>query len=92
MPIAFMFLLVWLKTLSTQYSSPSIAYTCGQTYPWNYAGSTSSEDAAKLLQCNIQPAECTDEVRLETVLLVYSRFVVVSLNQLTRTLLFRTTT
>ena len=66
-----MFLLVWLKTLSTQYSSPSIAYTCGQTYPWNYAGSTSSEDAAKLLQCNIQPAECTDEVRLETVLLVY---------------------
>lgn len=58
-PIAFMFLLVWLKTLSTQYSSPSIAYTCGQTYPWNYASSPSSYP--DLLQCNNIPTSCQQQ-------------------------------
>ena len=41
MPIAFMFLLVYFKTLATQYDSPPVAYACGQTYPWQYASTTS---------------------------------------------------
>ena len=64
MPVAFMFLLVWLKTLATQWDSPSIAYYCGQTYPWNYAEDVT--DFQKISECTVKPQVCEEKNYYQT--------------------------
>lgn len=59
MPVLFMLLLTWIKTLANDYDSPPIAYMCGQTYPWNYADSvTDILPTGSLGQCLVPPDAC----------------------------------
>ena len=59
MPVLFMLLLTWIKTLANDYNSPAIAYMCGQTYPWNYAESASDlYPTGALGQCLVPPETC----------------------------------
>jgi len=55
-PVGFMALLVYFKTLATIYDSPPIAYYCGQTAPWNYASSVA--DPGPDAQCVLPPDTC----------------------------------
>jgi len=62
-PMLFMFLLVWIKSLTTVYDSPNIAYTCGQTPPWFYSQDIDilSPQKTELLSCLQMPEECRAE-------------------------------
>lgn len=59
-PILFMCLLIWIKTLSTAYDSPNIAYYCGQAAPWYYSDGISPIDVTPY-QCLVKPPQCDQE-------------------------------
>lgn len=65
LPGLFMLLLVWIKSVTKVYDSPSVAYVCGQTLPWRYDESLPFNPAAlvddPLLECLRQPPECKTE-------------------------------
>lgn len=60
-PVVFMMLLIWIKTLTEVYDSPNIAYHCGNTYPWYYSSSLlqSSVYPYQPFQCTQKPSDCT---------------------------------
>ncbi|CAN0277728.1 unnamed protein product, partial [Phaeothamnion confervicola] len=35
-PVGFMLLLRWIKSVSTVIDQPNVAYACGQAFPWYY--------------------------------------------------------
>eukprot|EP01031_Cornospumella_fuschlensis_P022275 gene22275-27238_t len=37
LPVAFMALLILIKSITSVYDSPNVAYYCGNTYPWSYS-------------------------------------------------------
>lgn len=63
LPALFMLLLVWIKSLTTVYDSPTAAYTCGQTIPWQYEEhlpiNPSRLISNPLIKCLQQPPECS---------------------------------
>jgi len=67
MPVLFMLLLTWIKTLANDYDSPAVDYSCGQTYPWNYAESTSDIlPGGALGQCLVPPDTCSPPGGVDT--------------------------
>lgn len=63
LPVAFMGLLILIKTITTVYDSPNVAYYCGNAYPWFYS-STAISNANDLPQsipyvCTMKPDTCS---------------------------------
>lgn len=60
-----MLLLVWIKSLTSVFDSPPVAYTCGQTIPWQYEKSLPFNRTAlannPLIKCLEQPPTCSAE-------------------------------
>ncbi|CAM9315593.1 unnamed protein product [Choristocarpus tenellus] len=59
-PALFMLLLVWIKSITTTYDSPNVAYTCGQTRPWMYQEQLDFSDlfSNPLVECLLKPPDC----------------------------------
>ena len=56
-----MVLLIGIKQITTKYDSPTIAYFCGQTYPWNYVDVFDYNNlnaSMDLAQCLTKPTDC----------------------------------
>ncbi|CAM9264642.1 unnamed protein product [Heterosigma akashiwo] len=62
-PMLFMFLLVWIKSLTKVYDSPAVSYACGQTPPWFYTDQINPMDpqSTQLLTCLEKPIQCGAE-------------------------------
>mmetsp|Transcript_62430 Transcript_62430/g.122842 ORF Transcript_62430/g.122842 Transcript_62430/m.122842 type:complete len:2323 (-) Transcript_62430:80-7048(-) len=58
LPVIFMALLIMIKNLTSVYNSPSIAYYCGNAYPWFYTSTIGDIDNNKPLTCLQQPDTC----------------------------------
>lgn len=65
MTVAFMALLILIKSITNKYDSPNVAYYCGNAFPWYYEDGISLNStnlmASPLVQCLEQPSECTTE-------------------------------
>lgn len=65
LPGLFMLLLVWIKSLTTVFDSPTAAYTCGQTIPWQYEKRLPKNPVElldnPLIKCLQQPPSCTEK-------------------------------
>lgn len=63
--VAFMALLILIKSITNKYDSPNVAYYCGNAYPWYYEDGTSLNASnvltSPLVQCLEKPTECTTE-------------------------------
>jgi hypothetical protein len=57
LPVGFMALLILIKSITSVYDSPDIAYHCGNSDPWQY-GSSLAPDATQPYNCLFKPAEC----------------------------------
>lgn len=57
LPVGFMALLILIKSITSVYDSPDIAYHCGNSYPWQY-GSSLSTEATFPYSCLVKPAQC----------------------------------
>lgn len=62
-PALFMLLLVWIKSLTTVFDSPSASYSCGQTIPWQYEDGLDPASVVQtpLFQCLQRPPNCTED-------------------------------
>ena len=63
-PVLFMCLLILIKTLTTKYESPDVAYYCGQAAPWFYDAnvySANQNDQMQITpyQCQFEPTQCS---------------------------------
>jgi hypothetical protein len=62
-PVLFMTLLILIKSVTTTYDSPNVAYYCGQASPWFYSSSFNisryNTDLTPF-QCQLQPSQCTE--------------------------------
>ena len=63
-PVFFMALLILIKSITSVYDSPNIAYYCGQAFPWFYSESTPpiwdpSVVNSAPVPCLFKPTECT---------------------------------
>lgn len=58
-----MVLLVWIKSLTTVFDSPNVAYVCGQTIPWQFEEDLDPATAlnSPLVKCLRKPDKCTAE-------------------------------
>lgn len=58
-----MLLLVWIKSLTSTFDSPTVAYVCGQTIPWVYEDSLPQDPDdllnSTMFKCLTKPAHCT---------------------------------
>lgn len=64
LPVGFMGLLILIKSITTIYDSPNVAYFCGNTYPWFYADSfdwfdPSSWKSSIPFTCTQKPRTCS---------------------------------
>jgi hypothetical protein len=61
LPVAFMALLIGIKGITSKYNSPTIAYYCGQTFPWFYSDGVGVNNPTDVqpFQCLLKPANCT---------------------------------
>ena len=64
LPVAFMLLLIQIKSVTDIYDSPNVAYFCGNAFPWYY--STSAEESLESLSfipllCTQKPLTCEAE-------------------------------
>lgn len=61
--VAFMALLILIKSITNQYDSPNIAYYCGNAFPWYYEDGSSLNvsniASSPLLQCLEKPSVCS---------------------------------
>lgn len=57
LPVFFMALLILIKSITSVYDSPNIAYYCGNTFPWHYTTSTTSIP----LDCLMEPPTCSKD-------------------------------
>jgi len=57
-PVAFMGLLILIKSVTTSIDSPAVAYYCGQAAPWFYTTNLTETNIGPL-QCALQPTQCT---------------------------------
>lgn len=62
-PVFFMALLILIKSITSVYDSPNVAYYCGQAFPWFYSESLPTpwnpNDPPPPTSCAFKPAECT---------------------------------
>lgn len=59
LPAVFMYLLVYIKSISTVFESPTIAYYCGNAFPWYYSHSlTDSIKTLAPFSCVLKPTTC----------------------------------
>ncbi len=62
LPVLFMALLILIKSITTAYDSPNIAFFCGNAYPWYYNGGYIDIDKAVGNQipwtCTQKPKTC----------------------------------
>ena len=60
LPVLFMAMLILIKLVSTIYDSPDIAYSCGNTYPWNYNAAVDNTpyDQQIPFTCLEKPSQC----------------------------------
>lgn len=60
-----MALLILIKSITSQYDSPNVAYYCGNAFPWYYEDgsslNTSNLLSSPLVQCLEQPQECVED-------------------------------
>lgn len=62
LPILFMALLTYLKSMTYILESPAIAYYCGNTWPWFHSNSlTESASSYIPFKCSVKPATCQTE-------------------------------
>lgn len=64
LPVLFMALLILIKSITSTYDSPNIAYYCGNIYPWNYYTDLDPSNIfneTSPLQCLYKPDECTEK-------------------------------
>lgn len=57
-----MALLIAVKQITTKFNSPTIAYYCGQSYPWTYLDAYNRSDLlslSPLTQCVHKPSNCS---------------------------------
>jgi hypothetical protein len=63
--VAFMALLILIKSITNQYDSPNVAYYCGNAFPWYYEDGTSLNESnvmsSPLVQCLEKPQQCTTD-------------------------------
>lgn len=63
LPVAFMALLILIKTITSVYDSPNIAYYCGNAWPWYYSTFPSADPNQMMMQppytCTQKPATCS---------------------------------
>jgi hypothetical protein len=57
LPVLFMALLVWIKSITTAFDSPNVAYVCGQAKPFQYTEHLTP--SASLVSCLTKPDVCT---------------------------------
>jgi hypothetical protein len=57
LPVLFMALLVWIKSITTAFDSPNVAYVCGQAKPFQYTEHLTP--TASLVSCLTKPDVCT---------------------------------
>lgn len=62
LPVLFMALLILIKSITTAYNSPNIAYYCGNTAPWyynpNYVYTDSPLEQQIPFTCTQKPSTC----------------------------------
>jgi hypothetical protein len=61
LPVLFMVLLIMIKSLTSVYDSPNVAYYCGNTYPWFCSNSSDVNQigvGTSPLECLKQPESC----------------------------------
>lgn len=60
LPVLFMSLLILIKSITDVYDSPTIAYYCGQAYPWFYSAGFSADfpTPPAPFQCIVKPNSC----------------------------------
>ena len=62
LPVIFMALLIMIKSLTDVYDSPSVAYYCGNAYPWFYSSPNSLDELVTQdgpFDCLVKPATCS---------------------------------
>ena len=58
-PVLFMALLILIKSITSVYNSPNVAYYCGQTFPWFYTPSIVPGEVPAVSQCLESPQVCS---------------------------------
>jgi hypothetical protein len=59
LPVVFMALLIYIKSVTDIYDSPAVAYYCGNAYPWYYNPTFDyTTDPQIPFTCTQKPLEC----------------------------------
>lgn len=59
LPVAFMALLILIKSVTDVYDSPAVAFYCGNVYPWYYSETfTYTTESQIPLTCTQKPLTC----------------------------------
>jgi hypothetical protein len=59
LPVLFMFFLIMIKSVTTKYDSPNVAYHCGEAYPWAYNNQWTNDMSTVMpYMCSTIPDTC----------------------------------